>query len=269
MNQKEYYNLALASTVEEIKNIQASPIYTKSYGKISSITNHGLKEIVETTYTNGNRHRKFYKIDDSYAKGIVAKMYLEDQVGKKLSNYDLYKKVIDNLTDENPEDSYKSIQQKLPSLNVQEIEYAIVDVLNSRQNQSSSLGEKYTQAIFKEHEKVHPTSRGIKLRSKSEVFIAEKLYEYNLEFIYEPGLYMNGKRYAPDFVIQSRSGKEYFWEHFGLSGNGRYIKNQLIKIQDYIDYGIKPWDNLIITYDTYEGVIDQRIILSEIKNKLL
>ena len=33
--------------------------------------------------------------------------------------------------------------------------------------------------------------------------------------------------------------------------------------------GFRPWDNMIVTYDTSDGNVDLRIIESEIRNKLL
>ena len=41
------------------------------------------------------------------------------------------------------------------------------------------------------------------------------------------------------------------------------------KMQLYASVGIVPWDNLIVTYDNSDGIIDLRIVKAEIENKLV
>ena len=54
------------------------------------------------------------------------------------------------------------------------------------------------------------------VRSKSEVIIANMLFERDIPFRYEQPLYASdGSFYLPDFTVTWR-GKDYYWEHLGL-----------------------------------------------------
>ena len=54
------------------------------------------------------------------------------------------------------------------------------------------------------------TSFGLRLRSRAEVLIAEKLHEYGIPFRYEQVLQIGRKSYAPDFTFEAADGSE-FW----------------------------------------------------------
>lgn len=48
-----------------------------------------------------------------------------------------------------------------------------------------------------------------------------------------------------------------------------YVRNNIGKVSKYIEYGIKPWDNLIMTYNNEKGGYDGRIIDAMIESWLL
>ena len=115
----------------------------------------------------------------------------------------------------------------------------------------------------------HRTSRGLMVRSKSEVLIAEALYEAGIPFRYEQLLYIGNVSYAPDFTILRADGKIFYWEHQGLMSDPVYFERYFSKIRAYFSEGIVPWDNLILTYDSFSGSIDIRDIHAQIEQKLL
>lgn len=129
--------------------------------------------------------------------------------------------------------------------------------------------EPFDQTMFKSEFRTKLTSRGLYVRSKSEVLIAEKLYEFGLPFRYEQSLQVDGYDLAPDFTIRRADGKIMYWEHEGLTSSQKYTDWQLKKHALYASIDIVPWDNLILTYDSINGDIDLRIIEAEIKNKLV
>lgn len=131
------------------------------------------------------------------------------------------------------------------------------------------MQEPYKQSDYKPERKTHLTSRGLAVRSKSEVLIAEKLYEYQVPFRYEQVLTIGKYNLSPDFTLKSRSSEIFYWEHCGLPGNKEYMKHHKWKMEMYESVGIVPWKNLIVTYDDPDGNINLGIIESEIRNKLL
>lgn len=76
------------------------------------------------------------------------------------------------------------------------------------------------------------TSFGLKMRSKSEILIAEKLYEHKIHFEYEKPLSASGKTFYPDFTIFLKN-KTIYWEHFGMLSDKEYHKRFKIKLKWY------------------------------------
>ncbi len=128
--------------------------------------------------------------------------------------------------------------------------------------------EPYEQSTYKPEKKIHMTSRGIRVRSKSELIIAETLYAEGVPFRYEEILTIGTRRFAPDFTIKRHDGALIYWEHCGMPDNQAYMASHREKLRNYETAGIVPWKNLIVTYDEPDGTINIEIIKSEIQNKI-
>ena len=128
----------------------------------------------------------------------------------------------------------------------------------------------FEQSDYKVELRQMVTSRGLRVRSKSELLIAEALYRYDLPFRYEQ-VYRPDDKYtiSADFTILRADGRIFIWEHEGLTDVDSYVSWQRRKAEMYASMGFVPWDNLIVTYDTDGGNIDLRIVESEIRNRLL
>ena len=59
-----------------------------------------------------------------------------------------------------------------------------------------------------------------------------------------------------------------YWEHFGKVNDMDYVIKNIGKVQDYIEYGISPWDNLIITFNNEKGGYDGKMIDAIIECRL-
>lgn len=127
----------------------------------------------------------------------------------------------------------------------------------------------YEQSTYKQEGRVHRTSRGLMVRSKSELIIVELLYTYRVPLRYEQILLADGTLMIPDFIVPGRKYDFYYWEHCGMPHDKEYMKRHREKLEKYEALGIAPWTNLIVTYDDEEGNFDLQAIESEIKNKLL
>ena len=81
--------------------------------------------------------------------------------------------------------------------------------------------------------KIHQTLTDYMVRSKSEVIIANMLYERGIEFDYEVPLFApDGSFYLPDFTINWR-GDKWYWEHFGRMDTPRYKSETAQKLRWY------------------------------------
>ena len=95
------------------------------------------------------------------------------------------------------------------------------------------------------------TRKGEYVRSKSEAFIADTLFELKISYKYECAFHVNDITLYPDFtIIHPSTNKIFIWEHFGLMDNPSYVRNSLGKIPLFISESYMPGNNLIITYES-------------------
>lgn len=110
----------------------------------------------------------------------------------------------------------------------------------------------YEQAL------IHRTLKGDLVRSKSEVIIANMLFEAGIEYEYEKELDLgeDGIR-IPDFTIEdAESGLCFYWEHCGMLGDSAYNRHWQEKQALYKKHGIIEGENLIVSKDSLNGGID-------------
>ena len=102
------------------------------------------------------------------------------------------------------------------------------------------------------------TDRGERVRSKSEVIIADQLSRAGIPYRYEyPIILMGWGKVYPDFtVLNVRERKEIYWEHQGMMDNPEYAEQAVRKEAQYIKSGIFPGDNLILTSETKQNPIN-------------
>lgn len=130
---------------------------------------------------------------------------------------------------------------------------------------------KYTPKGFSPNDPEFYTDKGERVRSKSEILIANALkkhhipyrYEYPYQFhTYEPIKH-------PDFtVLNVRTRKEYLWEHMGKMDGEGYRDYALNRIIDYEMNGIFPGDRLILTHETLNDPLNSKIIEKTIQHYL-
>ena len=105
------------------------------------------------------------------------------------------------------------------------------------------------------------TPRGEKVRSKSEWMIASMLAEAGVPYRYEEliGLHEEfGVHLYPDFtVLNKRTRKIYYWEHFGKMDDPEYVNNSFMpKINDYYNFEFLPGEKLLMTFESKEHPFD-------------
>lgn len=108
---------------------------------------------------------------------------------------------------------------------------------------------------------VVPTISGQYVRSKSESMIDYILCKYQIPFRYECALLLGNKKIYPDFtILHPQTGKTYYWEHFGMMDEIRYVESYNAKMKLYTTNGIIPSIQLIITYETKEKPLSFEIV---------
>lgn len=117
---------------------------------------------------------------------------------------------------------------------------------------------------FLEEGLIHMTRRGIPVRSKSEVIIADLLFSKGVEFHYEqPFIGTDGSWRSPDFTIDDdTTGTTIYWEHLGMLQRPSYRRRWEDKLAWYQRNGVTPYEAgessekvLVTTRDGDDGSI--------------
>ncbi len=213
----------------------------------------------------GNRkkeHRVSINNDPDLVLALARKKYIETALGNVKRNVELLDKAISSYKPVGEESVLKRLYDKYP---------AAADVILSGRRESTEWAESFEhQDDFYTDGLKSTSSKGEKMRSGGEMYIASRLEHFGIPYRYESPLRMPDHDYSPDFTImRPRDRKILYWEHFGMVNDINYIRNNLGKVGDYIDYGIKPWDNLIMTFNNEKGGYNGKMIDAMIECWLL
>ena len=123
------------------------------------------------------------------------------------------------------------------------------------------------------------TDNNEKVRSKSEVIIANALKAAGVPYRYEFPLLVDRNpevevdtdfcHLHPDFYcLNLRTRQEFAWEHFGMMDDPEYAARATEKLGLYAENGFFPGKNLIITMETSAKPISSKLLKSVIKTYL-
>lgn len=97
----------------------------------------------------------------------------------------------------------------------------------------------------------------LKVRSKAESQIVDKLVQLEIPFRYEEMHIFNGVVLHPDFtLLNKRTHKIMFLEHQGMRDKPDYAAKVYAREETYRQAGIIPWKDLLITTETYDEPLD-------------
>lgn len=167
---------------------------------------------------------------------------------------------------------YDSMSQERKML-VTPIRVSVKEKIRRWQNEEYLPSGKYTEKL------IYETARSEMVRSKSEVIIANMLYQQE-DFIlykYERPLevIINGSKcfIYPDFTILNlQTGKITYWEHAGRMDDARYANDFVNKVNTYIENGLIPGKDVIFTYETMNtplNIHDVKILIQNLINTFM
>jgi len=109
------------------------------------------------------------------------------------------------------------------------------------------------------------SDKGERVRSKSEKIIADHYLKLGIPYRYECPLKLkDGGRTRiihPDFaVLNVRSRKAYYHEHFGKMDDPDYIRTSLRRLELYIKNDLFPGESLLITHETSQRPLDMKLL---------
>ncbi len=115
------------------------------------------------------------------------------------------------------------------------------------------------------------TMRNERVRSKSELNIANALYTCGIPYKYEcPLTLAGGNVIHPDFTIFNvKQRKIMYWEHLGMMDDRGYAKQAVARIKEYQRNRIFPGDTLILTMETLAQPLGTGEICAVIREYLM
>lgn len=138
------------------------------------------------------------------------------------------------------------------------------------------LAQSYKGKSFREGEPEFLTSKGERVRSKSEMIIADILAKHGIPYKYECPLLLRKSESArtpaaiyPDFTcLNLRTRKEFLWEHFGRMDDSEYSLKTVAKLRGYRKNGFILGKNLLITMECDGQPLDRKDVESLVKTFL-
>ena len=133
----------------------------------------------------------------------------------------------------------------------------------------------YKGKSFREGEPEFLTSKGERVRSKSEMIIADILAKNNIPYKYELSQQMKaagGKLIPvyPDFTcVNLRTRQEFLWEHLGRMDDPDYSHKTVAKLRGYRKNGFILGKNLLITMECDGIPLDRKEVETLVKTFLL
>ncbi len=115
---------------------------------------------------------------------------------------------------------------------------------------------------------IHKTKKGIYVRSKSEVIIANLLHDADIVFEYEKRYDTEKGWRLPDFTIPTSADEIIILEHLGMLHKPSYKEEWEQKKQFYERNGFTIGDNLFTTDEDANGAIDSEKISMEVISKI-
>ena len=133
------------------------------------------------------------------------------------------------------------------------------------------LSQPYTRLGFDEGDQEFYTANGERVRSKSEILIADALLRNNVPYLCEYPVYNHGVIFAaPDFkCLNVRLRKVYYWEHLGKLGDPGYANRNVKKLDKYALADDFDETELILTFETDSHPLNTRVIEEKIRKYLL
>jgi hypothetical protein len=225
----------------------------------------------------GNSLQYYHRKDPSKTKGFYLKR-AQDSFAATLAQKEYDFKLISELNAE-----IKALTKFLDDYRPEQIDELFVSLHDYRKcliRPAMLLDEdyvkrwmsvEYEKKSFEENAPDYYTVNGERVRSKSELIIADALNRFKIPYRYEYSINIYGiGTVHPDFVcLNVRMRKEYVWEHNGMMSNSEYADHAVNKIEKYTLAGYCPGENLILSFETSSRPLSSRIIEYYINRYLL
>lgn len=192
--------------------------------------------------------------DWEFIEQLIQKKYLKDVLRKNRTEATALEKMIKIYPETLAEDLYDQLPEGFKKL-----AKPIIPFDESYANKWMEMP--YKHKPFKKDAPVYLTTKGERVRSKSEVIIAERMRIKGVPYRYECPLIINGKIIHPDFTILRMSDRKILYlEHCGRMDDPKYTEDMIKRANDYSEAGIILGDRLFYTFESDTTPLDVKVI---------
>ena len=237
------------------------------HSKIKPKLEKSLKKNEETegylVISNSHGRQQYYHVDSEKKKRYIspknnklisslAQKSYDQMLLKELHKQETQiKKALSLLPSQNISTIYENLDPRRKSL-------VTPHFLTDEQYVERWLSVKYEGKPGYDDDLKYTTDRGEKVRSKSEKIIADKLYALGIPYRYEYPVHIKGYGtvYIDFVILDVKSRKEIYYEHFGKMDDPEYINRNLPKLQSYPQNNIVFGKNFIATFESTKHPFD-------------
>lgn len=252
--ERKKYLISLEKRIE--KKLRFAP-----EGSLRISENQGSKQYYHRALPSDRNGKYISKSNMKLVTRLAQKSYnqkLLNSIKSELIAIDNYMRF---LPEQFAEDVYSKLREDRKVLVAPEIETDEIFLANWE-------SQEYSGKSFSDDSIELYSERGERVRSKSELIIANLLNKYKVPYRYECPVVLRGYGTVyPDFTILIVSSRrEIYWEHQGMMDDPEYVAKAIKKVSSYIKSGIFPGERLILTSETRQSPIDVRVIELMIKH---
>ena len=233
---------------------------------INDILNTSPHEKIRVSISNGTP-QYYARVDNKDKIGTYIKKK-DREFARKLANKKYYEELLMELIKEEEIlsgfiNTYKNVSEAAVFNKLDENIKTLISpiIISDEEYAAKWLKEIYTGKPINDELQYFVTDRNEKVRSKSELIIANTLNKNGIPYKYERPLKVNRYIFYPDFtVLNVKKRKEIYYEHLGMMGNEEYSTNSVWKINQYINAGLIPGKNVVFTQETAEYPLNQKVL---------
>ena len=212
-------------------------------------------------YYQGDKTIKYLRKNDCETiKNLIQKKYLK--LVQKAVKQEV--KALSKAIELYPKTKMERVYEELPS---ELKEHALPIIPDDDQFAAKWQAEPFKPKPFKKGAPKYYTLKGERVRSKSEVIIADRLFAKGIPYKYECPLWVENGFIHPDFTILRMSDRKVVYhEHCGKMTDPEYTKDIPERVNKYARIGIFQGDRLFYTFESTECPLDIEALDAFIEN---
>jgi hypothetical protein len=243
------------------KEIAASP-----EGRLLTSISNGVGQFKYRTGTGSDRRVHLSKSEQELIRKLAQKRYAQELLKIYTRNAVSFQKAAFALKAvQNPKSAFSKLPKQIQSYCSCAQEVLPDEEYVAQWRKSSKEVAATARPVFHTENCIYATNNGEKVRSKSEMMIANLLMELHLPYQYEKPLFLNGSWHYPDFTILDLSTRtEVYYEHFGLMDQENYQASAFAKIARYEHAGFALGNQFLFSFESAQTPFD----IGQIRHRL-